>query len=53
MRAGVDVNAESAIINVSRSLIYPAGRFSSIEEFEAAVAEEAGKIHAEMKLVLS
>jgi len=52
VRAGVDVNSESAIINVSRSLIYPAGSFSSIEEFEAAVAGEAAKIHAAMRLVL-
>lgn len=52
VRAGVDMHGESAVINVSRSLIYPAGSFASTEEYEAAVALEARKIHEAMKLVL-
>lgn len=49
---GVDGNRESAVINVSRSLIYPSGSFSCIDDYERAVAEEASKIHDEMKRVL-
>jgi orotidine-5'-phosphate decarboxylase len=52
VRAGVDVQGEGAVINVSRSLIYPAGDFASIEAYEAAVAGEAKKIHQSMLLVL-
>jgi orotidine-5'-phosphate decarboxylase len=53
---GVDSNRQSAVINVSRSLIYPAapgaGSFSCIEDFERAVAVEALKIHDGMRRVL-
>ncbi len=53
---GVDVNRQSAIINVSRALIYPSagvtGSFSSLDDYEKAVADEALKIHHEMSLVL-
>jgi orotidine-5'-phosphate decarboxylase len=49
---GVDVNRQSAVINVSRSLIYPSGSFSCIDDYERAVALEAAIIHAEMKRVL-
>ncbi len=49
---GVDGNRQSAVINVSRSLIYPSGSFSSIDDYERAVAREAAIIHAEMKRVL-
>ena len=49
---GVDVNRQSAVINVSRSLIYPSGSFSCIDDYESAVAREAAIIHAEMKRVL-
>lgn len=45
---GVDSNRQSAIINVSRSLIYPSGRFSGVDDYERAVASEALKIHDEM-----
>ena len=46
---GVDSNRQSAVINVSRSLIYPAGSFSGIDDYERAVAAEASKLHEEMK----
>jgi len=53
---GVDGNRQSAVINVSRALIYPSagaiGSFSSIDDYEQAVADEALKIHHEMSLVL-
>ncbi|MBM3163359.1 MAG: orotidine-5'-phosphate decarboxylase [Chlorobi bacterium] len=52
VRAGVDAQGGGAVINVSRSLIYPSGSFSSIEDYEAAVAAESKKIHDTMKLVL-
>jgi len=53
--SGVDADRQSAVINVSRSLIYPegaSGSFSSIDDYERAVAAEASKIHDEMKRVL-
>ncbi len=53
---GVDSNRQSALINVSRTLIYPAapdaGSFSSIDDYERAVAVEALKIHDGMMRVL-
>lgn len=53
---GVDGNRQSAVINVSRALIYPqAGSlssFSCIDDYERAVAEEASKIYNEMTRVL-
>lgn len=53
---GVDGQRQSALINVSRTLIYPAasdaGSFSGIDDYERAVAAEALKIHDEMKRVL-
>ena len=53
---GVDGHRQSAVINVSRALIYPsagdAGSFSCIDDYEKAVADEASKIHNEMRLVL-
>ncbi len=54
---GVDRNRQSALINVSRSLIYPApppgsGKFSGIDEYECAVALEAAKMYDGMKSVL-
>jgi len=54
-KSGVDADRQSAVINVSRSLIYPegaSGSFSSIDDYERAVAAEASKIHDEMKRVL-
>lgn len=49
---GVDVNRQSAVINVSRSLIYPSGSFSGIDDYERAVAAEASKMHGVMKAIL-
>ncbi|NTV97985.1 MAG: orotidine-5'-phosphate decarboxylase [Chlorobiaceae bacterium] len=49
---GVDRDRRSALINVSRGLIYPKGPFAGIESFEHAVAAEAAAVHAGMKAVL-
>ncbi|NMW20559.1 MAG: orotidine-5'-phosphate decarboxylase [Chlorobiaceae bacterium] len=49
---GVDSDRQSAVINVSRSLIYPSGSFSSIDDYECAVAREANNIYEEMTKVL-
>ncbi|NTW56877.1 MAG: orotidine-5'-phosphate decarboxylase [Chlorobiaceae bacterium] len=49
---GVDRERQSAVINVSRALIYPEGSFADIDGYERAVANEAAAIHAEMKMVL-
>ena len=49
---GVDANRQSAVINVSRSLIYPAGLFSGIDDYERAVAAEASKMYSVMKRLL-
>ena len=49
---GVDANHQSAVINVSRSLIYPAGSFSGVDDFERAVAGEALKIYGVMESAL-
>jgi orotidine-5'-phosphate decarboxylase len=53
---GVDGQRQSAVINVSRSLIYPAasggGSFSTIDDYERAVAAEALKINKVMERVL-
>jgi orotidine-5'-phosphate decarboxylase len=49
---GVDGNRQSAVINVSRALIYPSCSFSTIDDYEQAVAREGLKICDEMKLVL-
>jgi len=53
---GVDDNRQSAVINVSRALIYPAksdgSSFSSVDDYERAVAVEAAKIHDEMMRAL-
>jgi orotidine-5'-phosphate decarboxylase len=53
VKLGVDGNRQSAVINVSRSLIYPAaseeGSFSGVDAYERAVSAEASKIHDEMK----
>lgn len=53
---GVDANRQSAVINVSRTLIYPqlpeSGSFLSVDEYERAVSLEAAKIHAGMRRVL-
>ena len=53
---GVDEQRQSAVINVSRALIYPApvvaGTFTSVDDYERAVAAEASKICNEMARVL-
>jgi orotidine-5'-phosphate decarboxylase len=49
---GADPVRQSAVVNVSRALIFPDGEFRSLEEFEAAVAREAAKLHGEMKNLL-
>ncbi|NTW56137.1 MAG: orotidine-5'-phosphate decarboxylase [Chlorobiaceae bacterium] len=49
---GVDANRESALINVSRALIFPAGSFSCVDDYEKAVAAEAAEIHGKMMSVL-
>ena len=49
---GVDANRQSAIINVSRALIYPSGTFATLDEYEQAVATEAANICNEMQWVL-
>ncbi|ACF10502.1 orotidine 5'-phosphate decarboxylase [Chlorobaculum parvum NCIB 8327] len=45
---GADPEGRSAVVNVSRALIFPDGEFSSVEQFEAAVNREAGKLHESM-----
>jgi orotidine-5'-phosphate decarboxylase len=45
---GADRDRLSAVINVSRSLIFPEGEFRSVEEFEAAVGKEAKILHEGM-----
>ncbi len=56
VNSGVDSCRQSAVINVSRTLIYPAvpdgGSFSSVDDYERAVAVEALKIHDGMMRVL-
>jgi orotidine-5'-phosphate decarboxylase len=53
---GVDAFRQSAIINVSRALIYPSldgsGGFGCVDDYERAVAAEALKICNEMTRVL-
>jgi orotidine-5'-phosphate decarboxylase len=49
---GVDQDRQSAVINVSRALIYPKGSYTDIEGYEHAVAAEAAAIHTAMKGVL-
>lgn len=49
---GADSERRSAVINVSRSLVFPGGELRSVEEFEAAVAKEAARLHDGMKGML-
>jgi len=49
---GVDGNRQSAVINVSRALIYPSGSFASVDAYERAVASEAFNLGNEMQRVL-
>ncbi|RDD31158.1 orotidine-5'-phosphate decarboxylase [Prosthecochloris sp. ZM] len=48
---GVDEHTQSALINVSRGVIYPEGEFASVEAFEEAVAAKAAHLQAEMERV--
>jgi orotidine-5'-phosphate decarboxylase len=48
---GTDKFRGSAVINVSRALIYPEGMFRSIAEYEQAVGMEAKKLHDDMMRV--
>ncbi|NTV92555.1 MAG: orotidine-5'-phosphate decarboxylase [Chlorobiaceae bacterium] len=52
VRFGSDKAQQSAVINVSRSLIFPQGEFDSIDAFEQAVSLEAEKLHQAMKLAM-
>jgi orotidine-5'-phosphate decarboxylase len=49
---GADQNRRSAVVNVSRALIFPDGEFRNAEEFEEAVGREAAKLHDDMKGLL-
>jgi len=49
VRYGADSAKESALVNVSRSLIFPQGAFASIDAFEQAVSVESEKLHLAMK----
>ncbi|MEI7694271.1 MAG: orotidine-5'-phosphate decarboxylase [Chlorobium sp.] len=49
---GVDAGRQSAVINVSRALIYPSGSFSGVDDYEEAISSEALKIWGEMRRVL-
>ncbi len=45
---GSDAEGRSAVVNVSRALIFPQGEFGSVEAFESAVAREAERLHQAM-----
>ncbi|NTU67905.1 MAG: orotidine-5'-phosphate decarboxylase [Chlorobiaceae bacterium] len=49
---GADATRRSAVVNVSRALIFPEGEFRSVGEFEAAVGREARNMHDGMKGIL-
>ncbi|NTW52812.1 MAG: orotidine-5'-phosphate decarboxylase [Chlorobiaceae bacterium] len=49
---GADSARRSAVVNVSRALIFPEGEFRSVEQFEAAVGKEARDLHDSMKSML-
>ncbi|HHE07642.1 MAG TPA: orotidine-5'-phosphate decarboxylase [Chlorobaculum parvum] len=42
---GADPAGRSAVVNVSRALIFPNGEFNSVEAFESAVRQEAVRLH--------
>lgn len=52
VRYGADTNAQSALINIGRAVIYPDGEFSSIDDFEKAVAKKADEYVVAMRLAL-
>jgi orotidine-5'-phosphate decarboxylase len=49
---GADAGRRSAVVNVSRALIFPDGEFRSVEAFETAVGREAKNLHDGMKGML-
>ncbi|MFQ3599019.1 MAG: orotidine-5'-phosphate decarboxylase [Chloroherpetonaceae bacterium] len=49
VRYGTDANAQSALINIGRAVIYPDGEFSSVNEFEKAVSKKAEEYVAAMR----
>ncbi len=52
VRYGVDGNAQSALINIGRAVIYPDGEFGSVNDFEKAVAKKAEEYVLAMRQVL-
>jgi orotidine-5'-phosphate decarboxylase len=52
IRQGCDREGRSAVINVSRALIFPGGEYPTPEQFEASVKAEAKNLHDEMKGVM-
>jgi orotidine-5'-phosphate decarboxylase len=52
VRYGADANAQSALINIGRAVIYPDGEFSSVNDFEKAVAKKAEEYVAMMRNAL-
>ncbi len=49
---GADGDGGSAVINVSRALIFPAGEFSGVESFEEAVGQQAKYLHGQMSGIM-
>jgi len=52
VRYGADANQQSALINIGRAVIYPDGEFSSLNDFEKAVAKKAEEYVAAMRQAL-
>jgi len=52
VRYGVDANYQSALINIGRAVIYPDGEFSSVSDFEKAVAKRAEDYVSAMRQAL-
>jgi orotidine-5'-phosphate decarboxylase len=52
VRYGADANQQSALINIGRAVIYPNGEFSSLNDFEKAVAKKAEEYVAAMRQAL-
>jgi orotidine-5'-phosphate decarboxylase len=52
VRYGADANQQSALINIGRAVIYPDGEFSSLNDFEKAVAKKAEEYVAMMRNAL-
>ena len=52
VRYGTDAKSQSAFINIGRAVIYPDGEFSSLNDFEKAVAKKAEEYVAAMRNAL-